>query len=322
MLAGSDLALSSVVLSLFDQSDDCIKLIEPDGRLYFMNCKGRQAMEIDDFSAIEGSAWDELWPDESRGLVRSAMEAARSGALNRFEAFCPTVKGTPKWWEVTVSPILDSRGEVSAILSSSRDVTERRQRTEQLDTMAAEMRHRLRNAYAISAAVALTMGRGEPASAEFARNLSDRLMRLAEVQADLLDVGSSGLAQIVERIVRSFAEGSQVAIGALPDVRLDEKQARAIVLVLSEMATNSLKYGSLAGRGTLEISAAEDDGRLLIDWVEVHCDADPADQRGQVSSGAGYELKVRMLATVGGSIDIERGDGGYRARVAMPLRHG
>lgn len=42
-LTDRDLSLSGVVLGIFDQSDDCIKLLDVEGRLQFMNCNGRQA---------------------------------------------------------------------------------------------------------------------------------------------------------------------------------------------------------------------------------------------------------------------------------------
>ena len=61
-LRAAGLALSSVVLGLLDQSDDCIKIIDSDGALRFMNCNGKRAMQIDDFCAVAGQPWHALWP--------------------------------------------------------------------------------------------------------------------------------------------------------------------------------------------------------------------------------------------------------------------
>ena len=60
----------------------------------------------------------------------------------RFEAFCPTAKGSPRWWDVSVTPIRSDSTELFAILSVSRDVTAQRQAFESVETMAHEMRHR------------------------------------------------------------------------------------------------------------------------------------------------------------------------------------
>ena len=58
--------------------------------------------------------------------------SAKLGSETRFEAFCPTAKGKPRWWDVRVSPMRDARGTVLKIISVSRDITRRRRQDEQL----------------------------------------------------------------------------------------------------------------------------------------------------------------------------------------------
>ena len=115
---------SSAVL---EASPDCLKVIDRDGRLTFMNANGCALMEIDDLASIRGRQWSDLWPEIERDKVAAAVKAARAGVATRFEAPCPTAKLTPKWWDVSVSPVMDARGEVSRIVSTSRDITESRQ---------------------------------------------------------------------------------------------------------------------------------------------------------------------------------------------------
>ncbi|TCT13530.1 PAS domain S-box-containing protein [Tepidamorphus gemmatus] len=112
--------------SVLDASRDCIKVVELDGRLSYMNAGGLCLMEIDDFTDVADRLWWELWPADAAALVRGAVEAARQGIASRFEAFCPTAKGAPKWWDVSVAPILDARGKALRMVSSSRDISERK----------------------------------------------------------------------------------------------------------------------------------------------------------------------------------------------------
>ncbi|HYF55000.1 MAG TPA: PAS domain-containing protein, partial [Salinarimonas sp.] len=111
--------------SVLNASSDCIKVVENDGSLTFMNANGLCAMEIECFADVRGAEWAALWPSEARSQVCAAIETAKQGSMARFEAFCPTAKGTPKWWDVTVSPVTNKDGHVTRLISISRDVTER-----------------------------------------------------------------------------------------------------------------------------------------------------------------------------------------------------
>jgi PAS domain S-box-containing protein len=218
-----------MLAALLDQSEDCVKILDLDGHVDFMNRNGRCIMEIDDFCVIAGSPWDALWPEETRETVRAAVASARSGEATRFEAFCPTAKGTPKWWEVTISPVRDEAGEAFALLSISRDVTERRRTMERLETMAHEMRHRLRNAFAVSGAIALASGRDEPEHHLFAETLASRYNSLAMAQSRLLDQDSDqNLRDLAAIITEAFDFGrGLVSTGNLPEHKLDDQQHQA-----------------------------------------------------------------------------------------------
>ncbi|WP_159351290.1 PAS domain-containing protein [Roseomonas harenae] len=112
--------------SVLDGNTDCLKVLDPQGRIEFMNANGRCLMEIEDFDAIKGREWAQLWPEEARAQIEEATATALAGSPARFEAFCPTAKGSPRWWDVAVSPIRDAAGRVTRIISASRDITERR----------------------------------------------------------------------------------------------------------------------------------------------------------------------------------------------------
>jgi PAS domain S-box-containing protein len=149
-LGSSPESRSPLVELLLEHTDDCVKLLDRRGRLVTMNGPGLCAMEIDDFEAFRGKAWATLWPDEAKADVEAAVAAALTGRTARFTAFCPTAKGTPKWWSVTVAPVPDAASRTGALVSVSRDVTELRraeaelarlrlqaQRSARLDAMGA-----------------------------------------------------------------------------------------------------------------------------------------------------------------------------------------
>ncbi len=114
--------------SVLDSSPDCVKVIDLEGRLVYMNGPGLCIMEIESFADFQGRRWSGLWPEEAREQIVQSISDAKAGHTARFSAFCPTAKGTPRWWDITVSPVRDQHGRVTRLLSVSRDVTAERER--------------------------------------------------------------------------------------------------------------------------------------------------------------------------------------------------
>ena len=91
---------------------DCIKVLDLDGRLQFMSEGGKRFMEVDDFSALKGCPWPDFWPGEGNVEAVAAVKAAKAGKTARFRGPANTAKGTPRYWDVQVSPIFGANGPV------------------------------------------------------------------------------------------------------------------------------------------------------------------------------------------------------------------
>ena len=122
---------------LIDESPDCIKILDLQGRLLYMNPGGQRTMEIEDFSQCQDKLWIDFWRGKEKEKVHEAVSKAKEGRAGSFQAFCPTAKGTPKWWDVLVAPMFNSVGEIEHLLAVSRDMTARKQ----VQTAHAELDH-------------------------------------------------------------------------------------------------------------------------------------------------------------------------------------
>ena len=111
---------------IIESSRDCIKVLDLDGNLLFMSSGGQQLLEIDDINSYLNGCWIDFWQPEDRPRVIEAIAAAKAGGIGTFQAFCPSAKGDPRWWDVITTPICNADGQPEQLLSVSRDITERK----------------------------------------------------------------------------------------------------------------------------------------------------------------------------------------------------
>ena len=133
-------ANDSLFHSVLHASPDCIRLLDIDGCVEFMNQRGQALFEIEDFTPNLGRYWPDLWDEQNRDAAVAAVDAARTGEVYAFRSFCPTVKGTPKWWDTVVAPVFGPGGtEVVRLMATSRDITAEVEMRTFLDTIVQVM---------------------------------------------------------------------------------------------------------------------------------------------------------------------------------------
>lgn len=119
---------------LFSSRVDCVKILDRDGHLIYMNPGGRELMAVTDFSAIQGNQWIAFWEGPFRQEAESALRQAQEGGVGRFTGLCAKKNGQLRWWDVVVTPMSDASGTVRHILSVSRDVSDLK-RLQMLDAL-------------------------------------------------------------------------------------------------------------------------------------------------------------------------------------------
>jgi PAS domain S-box-containing protein len=115
-------SLSRDALALIEIIPDCVSVLDFDGAVIAINAVGLQQFDIDDRTWL-GRRWLAWWPPEIQTHVEKGLSEARSGRKGHFFGYCPTAKGAPKWWHVSVTPLLDECGRVSSLLCIARDIT-------------------------------------------------------------------------------------------------------------------------------------------------------------------------------------------------------
>jgi len=118
------LPVDNLIACFNESTKDCIKVLDADATILSFNPEGYKIMEIDDPNTVIGKDWLQFWQGDMKQLAKDAFAKAIDGELGYFEGYCPSQKGTPKWWEITIVPLKNDLKEVEWILSMSRDVTE------------------------------------------------------------------------------------------------------------------------------------------------------------------------------------------------------
>ena len=135
-------SLNTLILG---SSRDCIVVLDLEGHTLVVSPGGVEAMEISDVDAIIGLSWLRVWKGIDHDLAVAAVAAARDGGTGRFEGFCPTHKGTPKWWDVVISPLPGPDGRPERMVSVARDISQRRRAEQCLRELNDTLEQRVRD---------------------------------------------------------------------------------------------------------------------------------------------------------------------------------
>ncbi|MEL6505144.1 MAG: histidine kinase dimerization/phosphoacceptor domain -containing protein [Pseudomonadota bacterium] len=325
--------------SVLNSSPDCIKIIERDGAVSFMNYNGQCAMEIDDFGAIAGKQWCDLWPEAAQEAIQEAVEKALEGQSSRFEALCPTGKGRAKWWDVSVSPIREESGEIFSILSISRDISHQIEREKRLqnhdqqlkalngqladmleekealiarqDTLLREIDHRVKNSLGMIVAL-LRMQLNATDNEDVEKELHDaanRVSSIARVHERLYHSGDISRVALVDylqplcvEVHQSMAPETVRLSMDVDAVTMSSDGAVTVGLMVSELLANAIRhaYDEDGEGGEIRVMVKKVGDSTLDLCVEDDGKGLPADFDMTTTRGLGMKI-VRLYAQKLGS---------------------
>ena len=112
--------------SILENSPDCIKIIDKEGSIKFMNDKGLNLLEIEHFAEVQNRYWWDFWEQDDKTLIKNALAKALAKEKVHFQASAYTTKGKLKWWDVIVLPMPanNESNKIERLLTVSRDITD------------------------------------------------------------------------------------------------------------------------------------------------------------------------------------------------------
>ncbi|MGX7875286.1 sensor histidine kinase [Mesorhizobium sp. ORM6] len=237
------------------------------------------------------------------------------------------VKGFhPSRWVATRGRVIerDGDGKPTLIFGVNYDISERKLGDERQRLLLRELNHRVKNTLATVQALATQTVRHARRPSEFLEAFGARLQALG-IAHDLLsdrEWRGIGIRELVQIEIRPFDTADQPRISiAGADLLLSPDQAVGLGLILHELASNALQYGSLSvasGKVDLEwkTRGRKGDRRLVLTWREGGGPQVAPPER----HGFGSILIRRSLAKVISSeVTHEFRPEGVFAEISMPL---
>lgn len=328
---------------ILESTQDCVIVLTLHGSFLSMNDAGLASLEIDEMGELIGASWPDVWPAEGRDAACVAIAAAAAGGVGRFQGLLPTRRsGTPRWWDVVVTPILDSGQMPNYLLAVLRDVTDQktmeaalRETDRRKDEFLAMLAHELRNPLsAISSAAELASQPG--LSAEDAwwsqKVISRQVHHLSRLIDDLLDISRitcgtvrlriepfdarAVIAQAVDSVRPLIAErGHQLEVSEIPSPLWLVGDPTRIEQVMVNLLTNAAKYTDSGGTIWVSASRAADEVIIevrdngigipperLAEVFELFSQGDRSLARSEGGLGIGLTLVKRLTELHGGRV--------------------
>jgi PAS domain S-box-containing protein len=185
--------------AMFQAQPECVTVVSPDGHIIDINPAGLALLEAESIESLRGRTIEELIDPEHLPLLRAQHEAALGDRPleQPGELAIVGLRGTRRTLESRAVPLHDEAGRVIAVLSVTRDVSERRRNEQALheadqrkDEFLATLAHELRNPMAPIRYAAATLRPGAPESTiQHARGVIERqAAQMSRLLDDLLDM--------------------------------------------------------------------------------------------------------------------------------------
>jgi PAS domain S-box-containing protein len=161
---------------------------------------------------------------------------------------------------------------------AQREIEERRQAEEDRLVVLRELNHRVKNVFAVAIGMITMTERTSDTKRAMGERLNGRLRALAsahelirpKVTSENQQLTTTTVATLIDRIMAPHVgEDSGQVVLDLADAPAGPTGATSLALVLHELATNAVKYGSLSvSGGKLTIASRIADGTLTLIWIE------------------------------------------------------
>ncbi len=117
---------------ILESTSDGVCVLDLEGSMLYLSAGGRKLLDLTDDQSNLHIPWLSFCEESDHPRVRQALSDAAAGGVGNYTGSVRTLKGVSKRWDVVISPITGSNGEVMRLVCVLRDITERQRLESQL----------------------------------------------------------------------------------------------------------------------------------------------------------------------------------------------
>ncbi|MBS9461430.1 GAF domain-containing protein [Flagellimonas sp. 389] len=184
-----------------------------------------------------------------------------------FNHFTELNKGQSELWDAETIAVAEV-----AVKTFKRAVMVEKATSERLKIVVRELNHRLRNVLTLVRSISRQTAENEKSVVHYVDSLEQRILALADANSLLTSssYNSVDLKMLLLKVIPPLCNHSDNIDLEGPSIMLAPDTIPMMVLIIHELTTNAVKYGSLSMKeGKLNVSWKKENSDLLLEWKEL-----------------------------------------------------
>ncbi|PLR28662.1 hypothetical protein SGCZBJ_01550 [Caulobacter zeae] len=213
-----------------------------------------------------------LHPDDLRATTEAYAAAADPDQRALYDVEYRTIgakDGATRWVAAKGRGLFDSQGRCVRVAGTAMDITARKQAEETSELLMREVDHRARNSLAVIQSVVRLSDASDREALRSA--LYGRIEAMSRAQATLANGAWRGgsMVQVVrDELASTLAAQARLTLSG-GEIWLSADQIQPVSMILHELATNAVKYGSLSTLGgSLDVRWSGKPDQWRLHWEE------------------------------------------------------
>ena len=112
--------------AIFDTEPECVLLLDSEGVVLNINPSGVELLEAESAEEVRGDCIYAIVASRHRQLLIDANQAVFQGESRQFEFEILSLSGNRRWVDTHQVPLWTSKGDITALLAVTRDITEQK----------------------------------------------------------------------------------------------------------------------------------------------------------------------------------------------------